>query len=285
MRSRGRARASRPSTSGARASPALRRREARRRGALPRRRAIRRRRRGNPRRRRRRRSPSRQSRSPSVRSARRRTRARVCGLEIELDRDRLLADRAVRADGEDDARVALEVRSGRHAEPVGRLAQVAQLNAARSCELRQLGVLGDELVQAALDVEPCCDARLQKVAPRGREATSLGRDARRSRRSARTEAHRRPSRRSGSPRALPRPLRVEDRHDRIGPVADDPAHRLAVVRVVREALAEDEDAPRAAHADRDTPRPGSSDGTCTPSTSSTPGHGSSRRSRFPSRST
>ena len=51
---------------------------------------------------------------------------------------RLLPDRAVRADGEDDARSALEVRSGRHAEPVGRLAQVAQLNAARSCELRQL---------------------------------------------------------------------------------------------------------------------------------------------------
>ena len=34
-----------------------------------------------------------------------------------------------------------------------------------------------------------------------------------------------------------------------------------------------------------TPRPGASDGTCTPSTSSTPGHGSSRSSRFPSRST
>ena len=98
------------------------------------------------------------------------------GLEIELDRDRLLPDRAVRADGEDDARIALEVRSGRHAEPVGRLAQVAQLNAARSCELRQLGVLGDELVQAALDVETCCDARLQQVAPRG-GSEPLGRDA------------------------------------------------------------------------------------------------------------
>ena len=56
-------------------------------------------------------------------------------LEVELDRDRLLPDRAVRADGEDDRRVDLEVRSGRDAEALGRLAQVAQLDAACSCEL------------------------------------------------------------------------------------------------------------------------------------------------------
>ena len=171
------------------------------------------------------------------------------GLEIELDRDRLLPDRAVRADGEDDARIDLEVRSGRHAEPLGRLAQVAQLHAARSCELRQLGVLGEELVQAALDVETCCDARLQEVAPRRREATSLGRDADdRDGRLVRKRIVDRADDRDPLV-ALSHPLRVEDRHDRIGPVADDPAHRLAVVRVMREALAEDEDASRAAHAD------------------------------------
>ena len=59
---------------------------------------------------------------------------------------------------------------------------------------------------------------------------------------------------------LPRPLRVEDRDYRIRPVAHDPAHRLAVVGVVREALAEDEDAALPAHACADTPRPGADDG-------------------------
>ena len=53
-------------------------------------------------------------------------------LEVELDRDRLLPDRAVGADGEDDLRVDLEVGAGRDAQALGRLAQVAELDAVRA---------------------------------------------------------------------------------------------------------------------------------------------------------
>ena len=212
--------------------------------ARPRRRAARRRPRGSRRRRRRPRSPTPRSRSPSARSARTPRRARAARLEVELDRDGLLADRAVRADGEDDLGVDLEVRAGRDVQPLGRLAEVAQLDAVLARELGQLGVLGDELVQAALDVEPGCDAT--SSAARARPAGS-GRPASRRRRprpSARTASASSTVPTIGMPSwCSRRPLRVEDRDDRIGAVADDPAHRLAVVRVVREALAEDEDAP------------------------------------------
>ena len=98
-------------------------------------------------------------------------------------------------------------------------------------------------MQPALDVEAGRDARLQELAPRGREAAALRRDADDRDVSARSGARRRPCRRSGSRRAPRPPLRVEDGDDGVGPVADDPAHRLAVVRVVREALAEDQEAP------------------------------------------
>ena len=116
-------------------------------------------------------------------------------------------------------------------------------------------------MEAALDVEPGGDALLQELAPRGREATALRRDAH--------DRDRRPERERVLDRAddgdavvrLPGPSRVEDRDDRVGAVADDPTHRLAVVRVVREALAENEESARAslAHAG-ETPRPGPSEG-------------------------
>ena len=172
-------------------------------------------------------------------------------LEVELDGDGLLADRAVRADGEDDLRVDLEVRPGRDVEPRRRLAQVAQRDA----------VL----------------ARERRSARDPRRRTRAGRSRRRG--PAAMQSFRR-SRHAGGKRppcvatpttatvgsyasasstvaddrdalvALARPLRVEDRDDRIRPVADDPAHRLAVVRVVREALAEDEEAARPASCPR-----------------------------------
>src|SRR5262245_27843177 len=93
--------------------------------------------------------------------------AAIARLEIELHGDRLLPDRAVRADREDDRRVDVEVRAGRDTEPRGRLAEVAQLDPARSSEVRQLGILRDELVEAALDVETCRDRVLQELAPGG----------------------------------------------------------------------------------------------------------------------
>ena len=171
-------------------------------------------------------------------------------LEVELDRDRLLPDRAVRADREDDR----SRRTSRFA-PVGTLSPCGGLRRSRSST-------------------PC--ARASSVSS-GSSETNSCRPLSTSRpaamhafRSSRHAGGKRPpwvatpttatvgsygSASSTDPDdrdalvTLSRPLRVEDRHHRIGPVADDPAHRLAVVRVVREALAEDEDAPRPAHAD------------------------------------
>jgi hypothetical protein len=45
-----------------------------------------------------------------------------------------------------------------------------------ACEVGELRVVGDELVQAALDVESGGDRSRQKVAPRRRETSALRRD-------------------------------------------------------------------------------------------------------------
>ena len=96
---------------------------------------------------------------------------------VELERDGHLPDRAVGADGEHDVRVDLEVGAGRDAQPGGRPAQVAQLDAVRRRQARELGVEGQELVQAVLDVETGGDRVAQQHAPLGREAAALRRDA------------------------------------------------------------------------------------------------------------
>ena len=70
-----------------------------------------------------------------------------------------------------------QVLAGRDVEPGRRLAQVAQLDAVLARERDQLRVVGDELVQPVLDVEPGRDAVLQQLAPRRREAAALRRDA------------------------------------------------------------------------------------------------------------
>src|SRR5581483_8963141 len=77
------------------------------------------------------------------------------------------------------------------------------------------------------------------------------------------------------------PAGVEDRGDAVAPVAEDAPHRLSVVRVAGEALREDQVPHRAG----ETPSPGASGASWTPSRSSTPGHGSCRMRRLPSRST
>ncbi len=72
-----------------------------------------------------------------------------------------------------------------HVQACRRLAQVAQRDAVLGRERTELGVVGDELVQTVLDVEPARDARAQELAPGRREAPALGRDPDERRRRAR----------------------------------------------------------------------------------------------------
>ena len=208
-----------------------------RRGAFPRaprprRRAVRPHRRGSRRRPHRRRSPSPRSRCRSTRWHEYGLEPTPPRLEIELDRDRLLSDGAVRADGEHDLRSNLEVGSRRHAQPLGRAAEIAKRDPALPSESDQLRVFRDELVEAALDIEAVRDRALQQRPPGRRKPAALRSDSNdRNRRIEGEGVFDRADDRDPVMR-LPRPGGVEDRDDGIGPVADDPAHRLAVVRVV-----------------------------------------------------
>ena len=168
-------------------------------------------------------------------------------LAVELERDGHLPDRAVGADGEDRL-VAPCVRFS----PVGtlrparRLAQVAQLDAVLARERGELGIVGDELVQAVLEVEPRRDALLEQLAPRRREPPALRGDADERGRRLEAAARRRRCRRPGSrPRVSPARSRVEQRDDLLRPVAHDAARGLAEVRVAGAALGEDEQPTRA----------------------------------------
>ena len=128
-------------------------------------------------------------------------------LEVELDRDRLLPDRAVGADREDDRRVHPEVRPRRDVEALRRLAQVAErrrraLARARAARDRRRGTRGGRSRRRAR-------RRCSLSGARARRAGSARPASRRRRppRSARMRARRRPSRRSGSPRARLPPAR------------------------------------------------------------------------------
>src|SRR5919198_4514897 len=79
-------------------------------------------------------------------------------LEVELERDGLLADRAVGADGEDNPRRDLEVLAGGHVQAFRHAAKVAELDVVLARQLGELGVVYEELVEAVLDVEPGLDA-------------------------------------------------------------------------------------------------------------------------------
>jgi hypothetical protein len=121
------------------------------------------------------------------------------------------------------------------------LAQVAELDAVPARELLEVRILRQEHVQAVLDVEPGLDAFLQQIDPGGRKASALGGDAdeRRVRAVLLGVGDRADDRNAVFGVAL-LACRVEDRRHVVAPVAQDAAHRLAVVRVGAEALSEDQ---------------------------------------------
>src|SRR5205823_10340902 len=166
--------------------------------------------------------------------------ASLTRLAVELERNGHLADRAIGAHGEHDLRVELEVLAGRHVE-IGRWpAQVAELRAVPHRKLGQLRIVGEELVQAVLDIETLGDAGADQVSPGRREAASLGRDPHERR--GRVEAERVVDRAyyRYAVLCLSRAGGVEDRHRRVLRVAEYAARRLPVVRVARLALSEDQ---------------------------------------------
>ena len=188
-------------------------------------------------------------------------------LAIELERDGHLPDRAVGADGEDDLARHLEVRAARHVEIGGRAAEVGQRRARLARERRELGIVarGTGAGRSRSPIPFVTQSRrISRQAGGNRPpcvATPTSATVGASGSAAATSAT------IGTPSSLlAGPRRVEDRDDVLAAVAQHAAHRLAVVRVAREALGEDQQ--RAA---QPTPRPGSSEGTCTPSTNATPG--------------
>ena len=164
---------------------------------------------------RRRRSPSRRSRSRLSGRDELRREARAPRRAVELERDGHLPDRAVGADRQHDRRAELQVRAGRDVQVGGRLAQVAQPDAVPRRELAQLGIVGEELVQAVLDVEAFAIALFEQLAPGRREAAALRRDA--DERGRRLEAERLVDRADDRDPVLrlARLRRVEDRDDAV----------------------------------------------------------------------
>jgi len=138
--------------------------------------------------------------------------------------------------GEDDGGSVRQVRARRDGEVGGRASQVAQLDLVPARVLGELGVVGQELVHACLDVEPLRDRVLQDVAPLLGEAASRGRDADERGRRPEAERVRDPADDGDALVRLARVLRVEDGDDRIGAVADDATGRLPVVRIGRVAF-------------------------------------------------
>ncbi len=164
------------------------------------------------------------------------------GLALELQGDGHLADGAVRADRQHGAAGKLEVGAGRNVEALRRAPEIGEARPMAPGQLDELGVVGDELVQAVLDRDALAQARLQDLAPCGRERAALrgDPDERHGRLEAKRLAHGGDDRKAVH--RLARVLRVEDRDDVLAPVAQHATHRLAVVRVGRIALCEDEHA-------------------------------------------
>ena len=130
---------------------------------LPRRRGARPRRRGSRRRQRRRRSPTRRSRCPSAPSGRRpsaspRRRASRSSSTATVFFPIAQSEPTVRTIFASTSRFA-PVGTFR---PSGGLRRSRSVDAARSGELGELGIVGDELVEPILDVEPGSDAAFRR---------------------------------------------------------------------------------------------------------------------------
>jgi hypothetical protein len=167
-----------------------------------------------------------------------RAQAAGAGRPVELDRDGLLADRAVGADREHDGGGVGEILAGRHAQVVRRLAQVTDLDAVDARQLGELAVLAEELVHAGLEVEPGLERGTQERAPFGRQAAAGDGDADQRRGRSRLEGetlfdggHDRNAFHRGAG-----VLGVDHGDDRMGPVENGPARRLPVVGVERLAF-------------------------------------------------
>ena len=190
-------------------------------------------------------------------------------LPVELDRHGLLADRAVRADGQDGLRVEPQVLAGRDVEIGRRLAEVAELDS----------VLGRRARRARRPREMNSCRPLSRSSPASIEAF----------RSSRQAGGKRPPcvatptravvgsygkrigdrcRRSGSPCASP--PRAASRGWRPSGAGCSRRRRASSSRNGRRPTSPQRGSGTASR----TPSPGLSEGSWTPSTSSTPGHGS-----------
>ena len=123
-------------------------------------------------------------------------------LEVELERDGHLPDRAVGADREHDRRRHLEIRAGRGGEILRRATQVPDLGAVARRQLAQLRNVGQEHVQPVLDVRGRAPGRSAGSPSRPAGSGPPASRRRRARCSARAGARRRRRRR---PERRPRP--------------------------------------------------------------------------------
>ena len=222
----------------------------------------------------------------------RRTRLQLAALarrRVELQRHRHLADRAVRADGVDDAQRPV-ARSGRGRSRSGRRrAQVAQLDGRARRRRDQLRVVG----------EHACAARPRRPCRRRSPRSSAARHSVRQRAA---ERARRRSRSTFAPSAAASATvatigtgAARVRHDLVGaPAGVDASRRRATTSrgaVAQDAVARSwrcgvsnrppvNSASRSAHAGS-TPRPGASDSTSRPSAKPSPRNGRVRDQQVP----
>ena len=155
----------------------------------------------------------------------------------ELERHAHLADGAVGADGEDDVAAGAMRAARGDLVALRRAPVVDQLDAMGRREGGELGILGDELMQAGDDVQACLDGGTDGGPPVGRDAAALRRDADEERRGlpgrlvCQSVGQ---ARHDGDVTVGPQPVAdvapglaaVEHRDHRVPPVADDAHGRL-----------------------------------------------------------
>ena len=151
----------------------------------------------------------------------------------QLELRRHLAHVAVAADREDDIGIDLSGAAVGDRQGRGRLARVEDADAARPGEAPQLGVVSEEGMEAAPDLETLRDRALQPAAPLDGQLATRGGDPDQDRRGAAGDAalefvhHRnRAAEAQHLLRGLARVGAVQDRDDALGEVADARIRRL-----------------------------------------------------------